>query len=90
MRDPNRIEPMLALIREIWYETPDLRLTQIIMNALKMTSDPYYIEDEKLKKALEEYKTKITDQRTKRGGQIFIQCLGSNSRRYYLFQIYLG
>ena len=56
MRDPNRIEPMLALIREIWYKYPDLRLTQLIMNALKMNQDPYYVEDEKLKKALEEYK----------------------------------
>ena len=56
MRDPNRIEPMLALIREIWHVYPDLRLTQLIMNALKMNQDPYYVEDEKLKKALEEYK----------------------------------
>jgi len=56
MRDPNRIEPMLALIREIWYIYPDLRLTQLIMNALNMNQDPYYVEDEKLKKALEEYK----------------------------------
>ena len=55
MRDPNRIEPMLALIREIWYKYPDLRLTQLIMNALKMNQDPYYVEDDKLKKALEEY-----------------------------------
>ena len=56
MRDPNRVEPILALIREIWYIYPDLRLTQLIMNALKMHHDPYYVEDEKLKKALEEYK----------------------------------
>ena len=56
MRDPNRIEPMIALIREIWYKQPDLRLTQLIMNALNMNQDPYYVEDEKLKKALEEYK----------------------------------
>ena len=54
MRDPNRIEPMIALIRNIWYKAPDLRLTQLIMNALKINSDPYYIEDDKLKKALEE------------------------------------
>ena len=52
MRDPNRIEPILAIIREIWYMYPDLRLTQIIMNALGMASDPYYIEDKKLKKDL--------------------------------------
>ena len=56
MRDPNRIEPMLQLIREVWYTAPDLRLTQLIMNALKLNQDPYYVEDERLKKALEEYK----------------------------------
>ena len=56
MRDPNRIEPMLSLIREIWYRAPDLRLTQLIMNALNMNEDPYHVEDTKLKKALEEYK----------------------------------
>ena len=56
MRDPKRIEPILQLIRDIWYISSDLRLTQLIMNALKMNQDPYYIEDDKLKKALEEYK----------------------------------
>jgi len=56
MRDPNRIEPIIQLIKEIWYTYPDLRLTQLIMNALKMNQDPYYVEDEKLHKALKEYK----------------------------------
>ena len=56
MRDPNRIEPMLQLIRDIWYKAPDLRLTQLIMNALNMNLDPYYVEDDELKKALEKYK----------------------------------
>lgn len=56
MRDPNRIDPIISLIREIWHSQPDLRLTQIIMNALKMNRDPYYIEDNTLEKALKEYK----------------------------------
>jgi len=55
VRDPNRIEPMLALIRKVWYKNPDLRLTQLIMNALNMNSDPYYIEDELLESSLEDY-----------------------------------
>jgi len=55
MRDPNRIEPILSLIREIWYKYPDLRLTQLIMNSLKMNQDPYYVEDEILEKALKKY-----------------------------------
>lgn len=56
MRDPERIEPILQLIREIWYTYPDLRLTQLIMNVLRMHQDPYYIEDDKLHEALEDYK----------------------------------
>jgi len=56
MRDPKRIEPIIQLIREIWYEYPDLRLTQLIMNALRLNKDPYYIEDEQLYQALKDYK----------------------------------
>ncbi len=52
MRDPKRIDTILSLIREIWQDMPDLRLTQLIMNALKMNSDPYYVEDDKLEHAL--------------------------------------
>jgi len=63
MRDPNRIEPILGLIREIWHRYPDLRLTQLIMNALKMAKDPYYVEDETLKKALEEYKKEMMEEK---------------------------
>lgn len=55
MRDPARIERMLGLIRKVWYDAPDLRLTQLIMNELKMNSDPYYVEDETLEKALKAY-----------------------------------
>lgn len=55
MRDPQRIEKILGLIRKVWYKSPDLRLTQLIMNALKMNSDPYYIEDDVLEKALKNY-----------------------------------
>jgi uncharacterized protein YihD (DUF1040 family) len=55
MRDPERIEPMLSLIREVWTKAPDLRLTQLIMNALNANYDPYYIEDDDLEKALTKY-----------------------------------
>lgn len=53
MRDPKRIEPILSLIREIWTSEPDLRLTQLIMNALRVNCDPYYIEDDDLQEGLE-------------------------------------
>ena len=56
MRDPKRINKTLNLIRNIWKTYPDLRLTQLIMNALKMDGDPYYIEDKDLCQALEFYR----------------------------------
>ena len=52
MRDPKRIEKVLAEIREIWEKYPDLRLGQLIGNVLEGPT-LYYIEDnglvEKLK-----------------------------------------
>ena len=55
MRDPKRIEKILGLVRDIWYRTPDARLTQLIMNALNMNEDPYYVEDDILERKLKEY-----------------------------------
>ena len=55
MRDPKRIDRISKLIKEIWKNNPDLRLTQLIMNALQMNQDPYYVEDDKLEKKLKEY-----------------------------------
>ena len=52
MRDINRIEPMLELVRELWIACPDLRLGQLIQNAAVMsgwkTNDVFYIEDDQL------------------------------------------
>lgn len=55
MRDPQRIDRIIELIRGIWKTYPDLRLTQLIMNTLNMTKDPYYVEDDILEKKLREY-----------------------------------
>ena len=55
MRDPERIKRILELIEKIWTTSPDLRLTQLIMNALEMNFDPYYVEDDKLEEALNNY-----------------------------------
>lgn len=59
MRDPKRIERVLGRIREVWLTYPDLRLTQLIMNVLEMSSDPYHVEDDVLEKKLREYQTKF-------------------------------
>lgn len=52
MRDKNRIEPTLDLIKKIWTKYPDLRLGQLILNTVQ-EKDLYYIEDDKLKNLLE-------------------------------------
>lgn len=59
MRDPDRIDDMLDLIREVWQGNPELRLGQLIVNAARMhksTSDNiFYIEDGSLAKGLRHY-----------------------------------
>ena len=60
MRDPKRINRIIERIRGIWITQPDIRLTQLIMNALNMNSDPYYVEDDKLEKALIEYQKMLS------------------------------
>ena len=53
MRDPERIDPLLDVIRQVWEVQPDLRLTQMIMNPL--IRDDFYIyntEDERLARIL--------------------------------------
>ena len=52
MRDINRIEPMLELIKELWKVYPDWRLGQLIQNAAARSgwksNDVFYIEDDQL------------------------------------------
>jgi hypothetical protein len=59
MRDPERIDEMLDLIREVWQSNPDLRLGQLIVNAARMREPAieniFYIEDGSLAKGLMRY-----------------------------------
>ena len=52
MRDANRIEPMLELVRKLWIAYPDMRLGQLVHNAAAITGwgnkDIFYIEDDQL------------------------------------------
>lgn len=48
MRDTNRIEPMLEVIKNIWKENPDLRLGQLFANLPMDINRLYFIEDEDL------------------------------------------
>lgn len=54
MRDPKRINKVLAAIGEVWEKNPDLRLGQLLSNVYR---DPslYYIEDDKLVEGIKKY-----------------------------------
>ena len=56
MRDPERIDKILNVIKLVWAECPDQRLTQLIVNALGMSDQViFYIEDEVLMKKMVEF-----------------------------------
>ncbi len=55
-RAPARIDKIVELLRNYWHQYPDLRLGQIVANCGKRlhgTSDPYYLEDDEMEKALQ-------------------------------------
>ena len=59
MRDPERIEPMVERIKEIWTKFPDLRLLQLLHNVLEGDRMAYYFEDDELFRRLgEKYNVK--------------------------------
>lgn len=53
MRDPARIDRVLAQIAVLWHRYPDLRLGQLLVNAEpRFDVLPFYIEDTDLEAAL--------------------------------------
>ena len=66
MRDPKRIDRMISIVEYIWKKNPDWRLPQLIMNALAISGDPYYIEDDDLEKALNDLKANYESSSNKR------------------------
>jgi hypothetical protein len=54
MRDPKRINQILAALRGYWHANPDLRLGQIVGNCTPPGKDPYYLEDHDFIVALDE------------------------------------
>lgn len=56
MRNPKRIYMILELVAKIWTLCPDLRLGQLILNAIEeagFNGDPFYCEDDRLVAGLE-------------------------------------
>ena len=58
MRDPNRIDVILATLKEAWLTEPDLRLGQLVTIASRPKSpcpDVFYCEDDALLEGLKNY-----------------------------------
>lgn len=62
MRDPQRIEQILEALREVWEVDPDLRLGQLVVNAIR-PSEPclaiFNAEDDVLLKGLHGYRRQL-------------------------------
>jgi len=54
MRDPERIDRILGLIRHLWKHDPDLRLLQLLSVLPHYKFDLFYFEDSDLEASLKE------------------------------------
>ena len=62
MRDPKRIEEMTSVIKNIWYQVPDLRLGQLLINCTHdLGTDLFYVEDDVLLQRLKDYAKKVKE-----------------------------
>jgi uncharacterized protein YihD (DUF1040 family) len=50
MRDPDRIDPMLDLLAQVWKQNPDWRLGQVIVNATDKAT--FHVEDNDMRDGL--------------------------------------
>lgn len=63
MRDPKRIDKVLAALKESWEKVPDWRLTQLFCNLQSAAgNDLFYVEDDKFVELLKEYFSKGEEQ----------------------------
>jgi hypothetical protein len=56
MRAPERIEPILQLLQQVWLRHPDMRLGQLLVNAIRPREpcpEVFAIEDTVLARRLE-------------------------------------
>ncbi|SFR76483.1 hypothetical protein SAMN05428960_1292 [Mitsuaria sp. PDC51] len=62
MRNPARIDEILSALRAAWEESPDLRLGQLIVNAVRPTNpcpEVFYARDEDLVRRLMDYRAMV-------------------------------
>lgn len=58
MRDPARVDRVIALLRRAWRSSPDLRLGQLIHHVARQaypTSEIFHVEDDLIEIALHEF-----------------------------------
>ena len=56
MRNPSRIDGVLAEIKTVWQKVPDWRFMQLMCNLQRMYgSDMFYIEDDRFVEILKNY-----------------------------------
>jgi uncharacterized protein YihD (DUF1040 family) len=61
MRDPRRIDAVLATVRRVWTLAPDLRLCQLLSNAMGSgIQDLYHVEDDVLTGKLNHLQKEMT------------------------------
>lgn len=62
MRNPARIDEILSALRATWEESPDLRLGQLIVNAVRPTTpcpEVFHAQDEDLLRRLTDYRAMV-------------------------------
>lgn len=65
MRDPKRIPRVLKEIERIWKKYPDLRLCQLIINAIPPTKAVFHVEEDQLLENLREYDANMSNTKGK-------------------------
>lgn len=63
MRDQKRIFRIMKLISKIWKKNHDLRLSQLLLNAINEKDFTYWLEDENLEIYLKAYYTDFFDKK---------------------------
>jgi hypothetical protein len=70
VRDPERIDRMVELLRDVWSRVPDWRLTQLVINASDTQHNcgpVFYLEDDEFERRLQRLSVAIQS-RTVQGG----------------------
>lgn len=68
-RDPDRIDRMVELLRQAWHASPDLRLTQLVINTADKNHDcgpVFYFEDTEMERRLQ---AMVDSPRRRRGNE---------------------